>query len=96
MAAKAVKVLHRAVDSDDEGSGRSSQPGSPQHTLQELQAANQSLKQRLEQVGTRRGQCVCLQLGAYCPARWYCEPCWDPLQIGRMWRQLERGVSRPA
>jgi hypothetical protein len=45
-----VRVLHRAVDSDDEGSSRNSQSGSPQQSIQELKAANDSLKQRLEQV----------------------------------------------
>lgn len=47
-----VRVLHRAVDSDDDEQ-HSSQSGSPQQSLQELKASNDSLKQRLEQV------CVC-------------------------------------
>lgn len=45
-----VRVLHRAVDSDDEGGSQHSQSGSPQQSMQELKAANNSLKQRLEQV----------------------------------------------
>jgi hypothetical protein len=45
-----VRVLHRAVDSDDESSARNSQSGSPQQSMQELKASNDSLKQRLEQV----------------------------------------------
>jgi len=47
-----VRVLHRAVGSDDDASSPHAAPGSPQLTMQELQASNQSLKQRLEQVGT--------------------------------------------
>lgn len=50
-----VRVLHRAVGSDEEDSSPHAAPGSPQLTMQELQAANQSLKQRLEQVGTHCG-----------------------------------------
>jgi hypothetical protein len=45
-----VRVLHRAVDSDDEGSGCNSLSGSPQQSMQELKALNDSLKQRLDQV----------------------------------------------
>lgn len=41
-----VRVLHRAVDSDEEQSSPRQRPAS----VQELQAANESLKQRLEQV----------------------------------------------
>lgn len=55
-----VRVLHRAVDSDDEGGGRNSDSGSPQHTVQELKAANEALKQRLQQVG--RAVCDHVQL----------------------------------
>lgn len=47
-----VRVLHRAVDSDDDEQ-HSSQSGSPQQSLQELKASNDSLKQRLEQVRVR-------------------------------------------
>jgi hypothetical protein len=59
-----VRVLHRAVDSDDEGSGRNSQTASPQCTMQELKAANESLKQRLEQVGSPSAFGSFLQLPA--------------------------------
>lgn len=56
-----VRVLHRAVDSDDDSSTPRGSGSSPQQSVQELKAQADSLKQRLEQV------CVCVDvLGCLC------------------------------